>query len=401
MSEKPQKRIYLDYMASTPLDKRVYDAMEPFWSDIYGHPWSIHKDGIEANTAANSALDSFTSFINAKSDELFFTSGGTESTTQAIKGLLEFIEESNGTLKGLHVVISRIEHPSVYGMIEFAKYKEMDVTVVDVEENGIVNLEGVREALRPETVLVSIMYVNSEIGTIQPIQEISKIIKRHRKDIKNKFELPNLDFEFPAFHTDASQAALYLDCDVEMLGVDMMTLDAHKIYGPKGIGSLYVRNGLLLKPLLFGPEKKKYLRHGTPPVPLIVGFAKAYEVVLLGREESSKRVTELRDYFIKKVEEEIPEAKLNGDRELRAPQNASFSFDNVNHEFLAVQLDELGISVSTRSACSSKNTDSSRILEAIHNHREPSAIRFSVGKETTKEELDITVEALKKSLNIT
>jgi len=400
MKNGKEKRIYLDYMASTPVDARVKESMAPFWSDMYGHPWSLHSDGLKANKAIKESLNKTSSLLDARPSEIIFTSGGTESTTQAIKGLVEFIEDSNGDAKGLHIIVSAIEHPSVGGVVDYAKDRGMEVTTIGIDQDGLVDLKEFREALRPETVLVSIMYANSEIGTIQPIKEISKIIKSHRKNEKNAFMLPNLDFKFPAFHTDASQAALYLDCSTHLLGVDMMTLDGHKMYGPKGVGLLYVRDGILLKPLFFGHSNKSYVRHGTPPVPLIVGFAKSLEIAVEERDVEGEKVTELRNYFIDRVLEEIPKTRLNGDRDRRLPHNASISIEGISHEFLMIQLDGKGISVATRSACSAIEGDKSPVLEKLFDHTGESAIRFSFGKETTKEEIDLVIKALQDSLKI-
>jgi len=241
-----------------------------------------------------------------------------------------------------------------------------------------------RDKLRDNTILVSVVMVNSEIGTVQPIKEIGKILKNHSA----------------VFHTDASQGTLYFDLNVNSLGVDMMTIDAHKMYGPKGIGALYIREGIKLMPLFFGNKGKTSIRHGTPAVPLIIGFAEAFLIASEEREDMKEKVTEVRDYLINRVLTEIPSARLNGSHERRIPHNANFSFEGANHEFIAIILDDNDISVATRSACFSGEGDGSNVIKALFDHKQSSAIRFSIGKETTKEDIDYVIETLKRALSL-
>ena len=386
-----EKRLYLDFSASTPVDERVLVAMEPFWREQYANALSNHFDGHKIERVIKEAGGVVAQSIGAKQKEIHFTSGGTESNTWALKGVVEFVEEYNKDAKGLHVIIGAIEHSSVGGFINYANKKGIEVSVVGVNAEGIINVDEIKSALRPETVLVSVLYVNNEIGTIQPIREIAEIIKSHRKN-ENNFILPNLDFRFPAFHSDASQGFLYLDTNVNDLGVDLLTLDGHKMYGPKGVGVLYIRDGLLLSPMFFSVDSTENKRYGTPPTPLIVGFGKAVEIADNDREEYSQFVSGLRDYTINRLVSEFPELVINGSRAKRLASNISFSFPTQNHEYLAILLDEKRIDVSTKSACRSLG-NASHVIRALKGGND-SAIRVSLGKETSKEEMDYFIDTL-------
>jgi len=389
-------RVYLDYMASTPIDKRVLEAMQPFFQEKFANPLSIHSDGQSADFFLKQSQKRVAQAIGANAKELHWTSGGTESNTWALKGVVEYIEEHNGGLQGLHAIVGGIEHASVRGFLSYAKKKGLEVSLVGVNKDGILDVEEFKSTLRPETILVSFLYANNEIGTIQPIKKIGEIIKTHRAEGRDNFILPNLDFKFPAFHSDASQAFMYLDCDVNNLGVDLMTLDGHKMYGPKGVGSLYIRDGLLLAPMFFSMEASENRRYGTPATQLVAGFTKAVEIAVEEREESGMRLKELRDYTIESLTNIFPEIIINGSRTERLPNNISFSFPSQNHEFLVVLLDEQGISVATKSACRSVE-NSSHVIKALGEGGD-SAIRVSLGKETTKIEIDYFIETLSKIL---
>ncbi|PIP87191.1 cysteine desulfurase NifS [Candidatus Campbellbacteria bacterium CG22_combo_CG10-13_8_21_14_all_36_13] len=391
-----KNNIYLDYMASTPIDSRVLEAMQPFLQERFANSLSIHSDGQSADFFLEQSQKRVAETIGAKKSEIHWTSGGTESNTWALKGVVEYIEEHNNGIKGLHVVLGGIEHSSVSGFLHYAKKKELDVSLVGVDKDGILDIEEFKLALRPETILVSVLYANNEIGTIQPIKKIGEIIKKHRSEGGDNFILPNLDFKFPAFHTDASQAFMYLDCDVDTLGVDLMTLDGHKMYGPKGIGALYIRDGLLLTPMFFSMNSVENKRYGTPATQLVAGFTKASEIAVDERQEFGIRLRELRDYTIESLKKMFPEIIINGSIKERLPNNISFSFPGQNHEFLTVLLDEQGISVATKSACRSVE-NSSHVIKALGNDGD-SAIRISLGKETTKLEIDYFLETLGRIL---
>lgn len=387
MEPDNHNRIYLDFMASTPVDDRVVEAMRPLWEGVFAHPYSLHKEGREAQEHILKTKKEIASHLEVKESELIFTSGGTESNSLGTQGVLEALKNTEKGLAGKRILMSSIEHPSVAGIVSFAESEGMVVDRCPITEEGCVDMEAFQELLSPDTVLVSIMYVNSEIGTIQPLRDITRSVREYEKQESIRIYV----------HTDASQAALYLDCRPHVLGVDLMTLDGHKMYGPKGVGMLYRGEGVPLAPL-FISEKSTHVRPGTPATPLIVGFGKAFHVAHEERKELGEKVSQLRDWFIQEVETRIPHARLNGGRDKRAPHNISFSFDGVNHEFLLVTLDTKGVAAATRSACLSRGKEGSHVLEALHNHWAPEAIRFSLGKETTQEELEKVISILEENV---
>ena len=389
--DKAQERLYFDFSASTPVDQRVEMAMEPYWRRRYANALSNHSEGVSVRKDIQEATLEVARALGAESREIHWTSGGTESNTWALRGVIEFIEQHNGSVEGLHVIVGAIEHVSVGGLLHYATQKGMEVSVVSVTLEGIIDMAEVEKALRPETVLVTVLYASNEIGTVQPISLIGELIRAHREK-GDSFSLPNLDFKFPAFHSDASQAFLYLPVEVNTLGLDLLTLDGHKMYGPKGVGVLYIREGLLLTPLFFSMEGKENARYGTPPTPLIIGCAKAIEIAEREREMYTPDVEHLRDYCIRRLEEEFEEIVINGSKTKRLANNISFSFPGQNHEFLAVLLDERGIAVSTKSACKSFGTVS-HVVKALKGGNE-SAIRISLGKETSKKDVDALIGAL-------
>ena len=287
---KQSKRIYLDNVASTQLDRRVYDAMRPYWSEVYGNPGGIHKEGVGARKALDKARHIIASCLSAHDDEVIFTGNGTEANNLAILGLVERLETEGIKLSDMHFISSSIEHPSVLDCFKSLEKKGAQVTYVDVDEAGIVNPKGVAEALNEKTVLVSIMAVNNEIGTIMPIREISKQIKsfcKRRKDNTGPLY----------FHTDASQAALLLPLNILRLGVDLLTLDAQKIYGPKGSGALFKKRDVHIESIMMGGSQEFGLRPGTENVPLAVGFAEAFSIAVDEREKENRRLKKLQTYF--------------------------------------------------------------------------------------------------------
>jgi len=373
MKAKKPKTIYLDHAATTYLDPRVKKAMEPFWEEKYGNPGSLHQKGLEASTALQKARETIAKIINCKSTEIIFTGGGTESINLAIKGVA--LAKSKG-----HLITSKIEHPAVLETCQYLEKKGFTITYLDVDEYGLINPKDVEKNIRADTILITIMYANNEIGTIEPLAEIGKIAQ------KNKI----------LFHTDACQAAGALELDVEKINVDLMTINGSKIYGPKGIGLLYRKQGIKLEPLIHGGGQEFHLRSGTENVPAIIGLAKALELAQQGREKESKRLIQLRDYLIKRVLQEIPKSFLNGHPQQRLPNNANLSFLDVEGESILLYLDAQGICVSTGSACTSHKLEISHVLDAIGLNHDAAhgSMRFTLGKRTTKAELDYLLKIL-------
>jgi len=393
------KRIYLDHSATTPLDSRVKTAMDSCWQKNFGNPSSIYEEGRIAKTAVAEARQKVAEILSARPDEIIFTAGGTESDNLAILGLARKCKKG-------HIMTSKIEHHAILHACEKLKQEGFEVSYINVDKEGIVDLKQLKAELKPETILVSIMYANNEIGTVQPIAEIAKIIRNFRKEsrIKNQETrvrdslIHNSSFIIPLLHTDAVQAPSYLDLNVLKLGVDLMTLNGSKIYGPKGIGCLFIKRGIKLEPLIYGGSQEKGLRPGTENVPAIVGFAEALEVVSKNKEKESKRLTKLRDYFIGELLKEVPDIKINGSLEKRLPNNVNVSFFGVEGESVVLYLDEKGVACSTGSACASDNLDPSHVVMAIkrdHKYAHGS-VRFTMGKQTTKQDIDYVLKVLPK-----
>ncbi|MDO8523196.1 MAG: cysteine desulfurase family protein [bacterium] len=449
------KRIYLDYAATTPVDPRVAKAMEPFWNENFGNAGGLYEEGRRAKEALTKSRETITKLIGAKPDEIIFTSGGTESDNLAVFGVanaaLQVVaravvspssKSDFGTPKksdffpgdlvvgqpsGVkpHIIITKFEHHAVLTPCEQLAKEDFDVTFLDVGENGIVDPEDVRKALRPETVLVSIMYANNEIGTIQPIAEVGKVVKDFRmakeqilKDLASptgvstrnfsaekypclsKFDTETFGKQYPYFHTDACQAAGYLDLNVNNLGVDLMTVNASKIYGPKGVGFLYKRSGVKIKPQIIGGGQEMRMRSGTENIPLIVGLAKAFELAQAEKDSETARLVPLRDYFISEVMKRIPKVVLNGHTTKRLPNNINVSILDIEGEALVLYLDSKGISFSTGSACTSESLDPSHVILALGKPYEfaHSSMRFTLGRSTTKTDIDYVMGELPKTV---
>jgi len=385
------KRIYMDHAATTYLDERVKNAMEPYWIEEFGNPSALYKEGREARQALESAREDVAKMIGARTEEIIFTNGGTESDNLAILGAAYAASEERARGKSggtPHIVTTKFEHHAVLSPCEFLEKNSLpagrqgfEVTYLEVGEDGVVKPEDVAEALRPDTVLVSVMYANNEIGTVQPIAEIGAILKNHRA----------------LFHTDACQAAGYLDLDVGKLGVDLMTVNGSKMYGPKGIGFLYAKRGVKLKPFLYGGGQERKLRPGTENVPAIVGLAEALRIAQEEREEESARLAELRDYFIGRITGEIPKVFLNGHPEKRLPNNVNVSILGVEGEAAVLYLDEYGIACSTGSACTSESFEPSHVILALGKPRAHAhgSVRFSLGRRNTREDIDRAADTLK------
>ncbi|MCK5332735.1 cysteine desulfurase [Candidatus Parcubacteria bacterium] len=379
------KKIYLDYAATTPVDKKVLDEMLPYFSEKFGNPSSIHQFGQEAMEGVDRARAQVAEFLNCGTNEIIFTSGATESNNLTIKGLIKATQIENP-----HIITSTIEHHCVLSSCETVqKDKIAEVSFVKVNQDGIIDPEDIRKTIKESTILISVMYGNNEVGTIQPIAEIGKMIEEINQEREDR-KLPKI-----YFHTDAVQAVNYLDCDVESLGVDFLSLSGHKIHGPKGIGVLYIKRGSKIKSVQQGGEQEYNLRAGTHNVPGIVGIGKAISLVPENRKLADE-VKKLRDYFIDEVSKNIPDAQLNGSNEFRLPHNANFSFKGIEGESLLMMLDQEGIAISTGSACSSASLEPSHVLLAMGIPPEiaHASIRFTLGKETTKHEIDYTLKIL-------
>lgn len=380
----PERRIYLDHSATTPVDPRVAEAMARSVVQVFGNPSSVHGYGQQARAAVDRARREVAALINARPNEIIFTSGGTEANNLGIRGVCE--AATPGGAHGRHIVTSAIEHPSVRGVCAALEQRGWEVTRLPVYENGIVRAEDVRDALRPDTVLVSVMLANNEIGTIQPIVEIGALVRDRRATGQRHLFL----------HTDAVQAAGRMALNVEELGCDLLTMSAHKLYAPKGVGALYVRRGVRLMGQNIGGHQERERRAGTENVPGIVAFGAAAN---LAREELHERTahdSSLRDEFERKVVGLIPDVVMNGDRRQRLPHLSNISFRYIEGEGLLINLDLQGIAVSTGSACSSGTLEPSPVIRALGVDDEIArgSIRFSFGKENTEAEVDYVVEVL-------
>ncbi len=398
---KMQKNIYLDHASAAPLDAEVFSVMKKYFLGIGANPSALHKEGLIARSAVEDARKKIAQIINARPNEIIFTGSGTESNNLAISGVL------NTPRPAPHIITTNIEHPSV---LEVCKYLEKSgkakVTYVEVEKNGIVDPKKIRAALKPNTVLVSVIYANNEIGTIQPIVEIAKEIRHYRKTRQDLVKNTRSCL-VPLFHIDACQAINYLPVNVEKLGVDLMTFNASKIYGPKGVGALYKKGIVDISPIIQGGGQEFGLRSGTENVAGIVGFAKAMEIAESMKEKESKRLIKLRDYFFIKLQKNssLASVVVNGDIEKRLPNNVNISVPGIESELLVIELDAHGIAVSSRSACKTNDSDESYVIEALHKDQagkkndlatEEGSIRFSLGRATAKADIDATLKALKQ-----
>jgi len=386
------KPIYLDHAATTPVDKEVLKAMLPYFSEKFGNAMSIHFFGRSAEEAIDEARETCANFFNCQPHEIIFTSGATESNNLSLKGVVKSHWEKFE--KKPHIITSAFEHHCVLDTCKILEKENLiELTVLNPDREGIINPKDILKAIKINTLLVSIMYVNNEIGTVQPLAEIGKILQ----EVNAKIKFPKQKI---LFHTDATQAINYFDCNVEKLGVDLLSMSAHKIYGPKGVGALYVKKGTPIRRIQDGGDQEFSLRAGTQNVPGIVGLGKAIGLVAHNAKRETKKIKVLRDYLIKKVLREIPNTKLNGSKKMRSPANINFSFLNVEGEGLLLSLDMEGITCSTGSACSTGSLSPSHVLLAIGLKAEEAhgSLRVTLGKSTTKKELDVFVSELKKTI---
>lgn len=369
-------KVYIDHAATTPCDKRVVEAMLPYFTNDFGNADSQHFFGRDTAKAVADSREIIANIIGCKPNELYFTGSGTEADNWALKGVA--LHKKN---KGNHVIISAIEHHAILTAAEWLEKNGFRVTRLPVDRTGLVRIEDLENAIDDQTTLVSIMYVNNEVGTIQPIKELAEVAHKHGA----------------LFHSDCVQAMPYLKIDVKELGVDLLTMSGHKFYGPKGVGALYIRNGVKLDKLICGGGQERSQRGGTTNTPAIVGMAKALEISQSEIAQNNEYIANLRDHFVDRVTTEIPYVRFNGNKQHRVPSIANFSFEFVEGEGILMLMDFNGIAVSSGSACSSGSLDPSHVLLAMGVPIEIShgSIRFSFGKDNTMDEVDYVVEKLK------
>lgn len=370
------RKIYMDYSATTPVKKEVLDEMLPYFTEHFGNASSHYSFGEEAKAGLEKAREQVASLINAEASEIYFTAGGSESDNWAIEGAALKLKEN-----GNHIITSKIEHHAVLHTCEYLEKRHgFEVTYLDVDEDGKISLDELEKAIKDTTVLITIMFANNEIGTVEPIKEIAEIAKKHKV----------------LFHTDAVQALANINIDVKDLGIDMMSMSSHKIYGPKGIGALYIRKGVVIDNLIHGGAQERKKRAGTENIPAIVGFGKACELAEKNFDNHVKHLTTLRDKLINGIEEAIPYMRVNGHRTDRLPGNANFAFKYIEGEGMLLLLDHVGIAGSSGSACTSGSLDPSHVLLAIGLPHEIAhgSLRLTVGDFTTEEDIDYIIEQL-------
>ena len=369
------KRVYMDNAATTALRRDVLDAMMPYLTDIYGNPSSLHYFGQEAHKAVENARHQVASALNAEDNEIVFTGCGTEADNMALKGIAEKYQS-----KGKHIITSSVEHHAILHTCEYLEKHGFEVTYLPVDEYGMVKAEQVRDAIRSDTILVSVMFANNEVGTIMPIKEIGAVCRE--KGV--------------LFHTDAVQAVGHVAIDVKAMNIDLLSLSAHKLHGPKGVGALYIRKGIVVPSLLHGGAQERRKRAGTENVAGIVGLGKAIEIACSDIEGTSKRMCYLRDKLINGIEASIPEVKLNGHRTERLPGNVNFSIKYIEGESILLMLDINGIAASSGSACTSGSLDPSHVLLAMGMPHETAhgSLRLTLGDDTTEDDIDYVLEVL-------
>lgn len=372
-----KKMIYLDNAATTKTSPEVVEAMLPYFSEFYGNASTVYEFGGKSKEAISKARETIANAIGAKENEIYFTAGGSESDNWALKAAAEAYKE-----KGRHIITSKIEHHAILHTCQWLEQNGYEVTYLDVDEFGVVKLEELKKAIRPDTILISIMFANNEIGTIEPVAEIGEIARERGV----------------LFHTDAVQAFGQLPIHVDELKIDMLSSSGHKLNGPKGIGFLYIRKGVKIRSFLHGGAQERKRRAGTENVPGIVGFGKAVEIALATMQERTAKERELRDYLMDRVLKEIPFTRVNGDRNRCLPNNVNICFQFVEGESLLIMLDMKGICGSSGSACTSGSLDPSHVLLAIGLPHEIAhgSLRLTLGADTTKEDIDYTVDAIKE-----
>lgn len=375
--EQTDKIIYLDNAATTRTLPEAVNAMLPWFSDHYGNASSIYRLGAESKKEITDVRELIARSLNASPKEIYFTAGGSESDNWALIAAAEAYAD-----KGRHIITSRIEHHAILHTCQYLEKRGYEITYVDVDEEGILKVDELKKAIRPDTILISIMFANNEIGTIQPIEEIGNIA--HEKGI--------------LFHTDAVQAYGHVPIDVETLHIDMLSASGHKLGGPKGIGFLYIRQGVKIRSLIHGGAQERGRRAGTENIPAVAGLGAAVKIAFDNMDERTEKISELRDYLIERIEKEIPYCRLNGHRTKRLPNNANYSFQFIEGESLLIMLDMKGICASSGSACTSGSLDPSHVLLAIGLPHEIAhgSLRLTLSEENTREEMDYVVDSLKE-----
>ena len=375
-----KKLIYMDNAATTPVKPEVLDAMLPYFTEKFGNPSSIYSISSENKKAITDAREVIAKTINTTPENIYFTAGGSESDNWALKATADAYAS-----KGKHIITTKIEHHAILHTCEYLETKGFEITYLDVDENGLVKLDELTAAIRPDTILISVMFANNEIGTIEPIAEIGKIAHEHGV----------------LFHTDAVQAYTQVPIDVEAMNIDMMSTSGHKINGPKGIGFLYIRKGVKIKSFIHGGAQERHRRAGTENVTGIIGLAKAAEIATANMKERTAEEIKVRDHLIERIEKESPYAKLNGDRVKRLPNNVNFSFQFVEGESMLILLDSKGICASSGSACTSGSLDPSHVLLAIGLPHEIAhgSLRLTISDQITMEDADYVVDNLKEIVN--
>jgi len=375
-------KIYFDHSATTPLDTEVFKAMRPYFTKDFGNASSVHSFGQKTAKAIDQSRQKIAKFLNCQPEEIIFTSGATEADNLALQGIVKASK-----IKKPHIITSQIEHPAILEPAKELKKQGLEVTYLPVTKKGLIKVEEVKKSVKENTVLISVMYVNNEVGTIQPIAEIGQAISGLNKKRKNKIY----------FHTDAVQAANYCEMGVKKLNVDLLSVSGHKIYGPKGIGLLYVKKGTLIKPIEHGGHQELGIRPGTLNVSGIVGLGKAIEILSNKlTKNQNKKIKELRDFLIDQALKKIPKTQVNGDLDNRVESNANFSFSNAEGESILLMLDMQGIAVSTGSACSSGSLEPSHVLSAmgISDDLAHGSLRITLGRQNTKTEIDKLLDVL-------
>lgn len=372
-----KKIIYMDNAATTPVRPEVLDAMIPYFTEKFGNPSSIYGISSEAKKAITDAREAIAKSIHTAPEHIYFTAGGSESDNWALKATAEAYAD-----KGKHIITTKIEHHALLHTCEYLEKQGFEVTYLDVDENGMVDVNALEQAIRPDTILISVMFANNEIGTIEPIAEIGRVAKEHGV----------------LFHTDAVQAYTQVPIDVDAMNIDMLSASGHKINGPKGIGFLYIRRGVKIRSFVHGGAQERRRRAGTENVPGIIGLAKAAELAVADMEERTAKERDIRDHLIARIEAEIPYAKLNGDRTKRLPNNVNFSFQFIEGESMLIMLDGKGVCASSGSACTSGSLDPSHVLLAIGLPHEIAhgSLRLTISAETTMEDADFVVDNLKQ-----
>lgn len=383
-----KKYIYLDHAATTPVDPRVLKAMRPYFTAKFGNPSSLHSFGQKAAEGVEKAREQVADFLGCRPEEIIFTSGATESDNLAIQGLAKAMKVKGGR----KIITTAIEHPAVKETVQALEKEGYEIAELPVDSRGLLELKGLKNAITPETFLVTVMYVNNEIGSLQPIGEIGEYLQELNIERKKA----NLNRIY--FHTDAVQAVNLFDCSVDRLKVDLLSLSGHKIYGPKGVGALYVRKETPLLPIQYGGHHERGLRPGTINTPLIVGLGQAVALVKKYQKRDYKRLKKMSDGIIDFILKNISGAKFNGDRQKRSPAHVDFTFDNAEGESILLLLDHLGLAVSTGSACASGSLEPSSVLKAIGLSDEKchGSIRISLGRENTAAEIDYFLNSLVK-----